>query len=245
MTTDGKRVLIVDDDDDIRANIQDILSDLGYRTDTAHDGVSAIHLVEEHPYDVVLLDYQMPGLDGASLYQKIKKIRPEAVAIMVTAYAGSHGVQQACEAGTWHVLRKPVDLDRLLPLVAEASQSPIVLVVDDDEDFCQNLWHLLRDKGYRVSLAHSEREGIQKAGDNSFEVAIVDLRLGNGDGRKVIENVRRANPQARVVIVTGLRDEAVGIGDQVEDQTVDGVCYKPIQVDQLLQMIDRSAAGSR
>lgn len=115
-------VLIVDDDDDIRSNVRDILEDLGYRTDEAHDGPSALRLVEERSYDVALLDFKMPGMDGATLYREIKKLRPEIVAIMVTAYAGSDGAQKAKDAGTWRVLPKPVDIPSLLSLVAHAAQ---------------------------------------------------------------------------------------------------------------------------
>lgn len=119
-----KSVLIVDDDEDICTNIRDILTDQGYRADAAQDGPSAIRLVREKSYDVALLDYKMPGMDGATLCREIKQLRPELIAIMVTACAGSDGLRQAQEAGTWRILHKPVDLSQLLPMVLEASQLP-------------------------------------------------------------------------------------------------------------------------
>ncbi len=117
------RVLIVDDDDDIRANIQDILDDLGYRTATAHDGPSALLLIQASDVDVVILDYQMPGMNGAMLQGEIVKLRPEIVSIMVTAYAEGDGAQTARRNGVQHVLRKPVDLPELLRLVKFAIHS--------------------------------------------------------------------------------------------------------------------------
>ena len=116
-----KSVLVVDDDDDIRTNIQDILHDLGYHTDTAGNGEAAIELLQQRNYDVAILDYMMPGMDGASLQREIRRLRPETVSIMITAFAGSDGVQLAQEAGTWKILRKPVNVTELLPLVEEAS----------------------------------------------------------------------------------------------------------------------------
>lgn len=121
MTNPDRSILIVDDDEDTRTNLQDIFRDLGYHIDAAQDGVSALELVRDNAYDVALLDYKMPGMDGATLFEEIKRIRPGIVAIMVTAHAGSNGVQRAKEAGTWKVLRKPVDVARLVPLVEEAS----------------------------------------------------------------------------------------------------------------------------
>ena len=225
-------ILVVDDDDDIRSNVKDILEDLGYRADTAHDGPSALQLVQQNSYDVALLDFKMPGMDGATLYTEIKKIRPEIVAIMVTAYAGSGGVDRAIDAGTWKVLRKPVDVDALLRLVEQAAQEPVVLVVDDDPDFCENLWQILRDGDFRVRIARTEEDGVAQAADSAFDVAIVDLRLGDGDGRKVIETIRATNPKAKIILATGFPE-------CVESPQADLVLEKPIDVGAMLNEIKK------
>jgi CheY-like chemotaxis protein len=122
------RILIVDDDQDILANLSDILTDLGYQTDTAPDGEAAIVKVEELcpdedscQYDLCLLDFKMPGMDGVELYEKILEHNPKLRAIMITAYAGDDGVQRAVDAGTWKVLRKPVDIKLLLGMISEAT----------------------------------------------------------------------------------------------------------------------------
>lgn len=223
-------VLVVDDDEDICSNVKDILEDLGYRADTAHDGPSALRLVEQHSYDVALLDFKMPGMDGAKLYAEIKKLRPEIVSIMVTAFAGSDGVEKAKEAGTWKVLRKPVDFENLLSLVNQVASEPIVLVVDDDPDFCESLWQVLRERGFRVRIARTEEDGVIQA-DSAYEVAIVDLRLGEGDGLAVIEKIRKTNPQAKIILATGF-------ADGLESGKADLVLRKPIDVAKMLSEIE-------
>lgn len=115
-----RTVLVADDDSDVRSNMKDILDDLGYRVDTAHDGGSALHLARENSYDVALLDFRMPGIDGVRLFQEIRRIRPGFLAIMVTAFAGAEGIQAATDAGIWKVLRKPVDIAVLLSLLQAA-----------------------------------------------------------------------------------------------------------------------------
>ncbi len=117
----AKRVLIVDDNEDICVNFRDILDELGYDADTAHDGPAALVLVSANKYDVVVLDYQMPGMDGATLHQQMVRLRPAIAAIMVTAYAQGDGAQRARDGGVLHVLRKPVDLGELLPLIRSVS----------------------------------------------------------------------------------------------------------------------------
>jgi DNA-binding NtrC family response regulator len=118
--TASPSVLVVDDDEDIVANIVDILQDRGFRTDRAHCGAEAMQLVRRNNYDMTLLDFQMPDMDGATLFSRIKRVQPEIVAIMITAYAGSDGVQRAGKAGAWRVLRKPVDIPHMLSCIDEA-----------------------------------------------------------------------------------------------------------------------------
>ncbi len=126
MKSQNVRILIVDDDEDIRINIADILNDLGYETVTAEDAESAMvqvrgkDLENKCGFDLCLLDFKMPGVDGAELFERIRGDCPNLRAIMITAYAGDDGVRRALDAGTWKVMRKPVDIESLIGLINEA-----------------------------------------------------------------------------------------------------------------------------
>jgi CheY-like chemotaxis protein len=239
MSTTQSSILVVDDDVDTCRNLSDILSDLGYRVDTAHDGPSALELVRRNRYDVALLDYKMPGMDGLTLYREIKRLRAGTVAIVVTAYAGGTTAEEALEAGAWHVVPKPVDFPKLLGLVNEAASQPLVLVVDDDHDLCASLWDVFRDRGYRVYLAHDEDQAKAHLRDAAFHVVLIDMQLPAGDGTTVFQLVRKANPQARTMVITGHRAET---DRQVQDllkEGADTVCYKPFDIPKLLGDLDR------
>ena len=125
MTKRIPTILVVDDEVDTCRNLSDILTDLGYHVDIAHDGLSALELVRKNPFDVALLDLKMPGMDGLTLYREIKKLRAGTVAIVVTAYAGGNTSTEALAAGAWRVLAKPVDFPKLLKLVDEALGQPL------------------------------------------------------------------------------------------------------------------------
>lgn len=234
MSDAAPSILVVDDDVDICANMADILADMGYSVDIAHEGFTALDLVRRRPYDLALLDYKMPGMDGVTLCREIQRVRSGLVPLLVTAYTGGDTAQEALGAGAWRVLPKPVDFSKLMPLVDEAIGQPLVLVVDDDPDLCDSLRDVLREYGFRVCIAHEEGEAIERLRE-STRVILLDLRLPGGDGAAVFRRIRERNPDARVVLITGYRDEMGPVVTSLLAEGVDAVHYKPFDMPRLLK----------
>jgi two-component system response regulator HydG len=237
MPADGPRILVVDDEQDICANLQDILSDLGYHVDVAYDGASALELVRKTRYDVALLDLKMPGMDGLELYRRIKRLRSGTVAMIVTAYAGSETAQSAMTAGAWKIVAKPVDFPQLMALVDQALDQPLVMVVDDDHELCDSLWDLLRERGYRICVTHDATGAAERLEERAHRVVLIDMKLPKGHGGDVFRAVRAANPDARTVIITGHRGEVEEQVTQLLSEGADAVCYKPFDVANLLATV--------
>jgi CheY-like chemotaxis protein len=126
MSDTTSRILIVDDDLDILANISDILADAGFETETASDGSAALEKItpngnpKNHHFDLCLIDFKMPGMDGVELAEQIRVKKPNLRTIMITAYAGDDGAQRALAAGMWKVLQKPIDIKLLLTAIDQA-----------------------------------------------------------------------------------------------------------------------------
>jgi CheY-like chemotaxis protein len=246
--TAARSILIVDDEVDACENLRDILVDLGYRVGVARNGLEAIQELRRSDYDIALLDLKMPGMDGVSVYREIKRIRPETAAIVVSAFSGSELAEAALEEGAAGVVAKPVDVPALLTAIATSLAQPLVLVVDDDTDFCGNLWQILNGRGYRVALAHSADEAHHQLAAKSFDVVLIDLRLrGSDTGEDVLRIVAETNPRARRVLVTGFREESLEAIRNLVDRGIDAVCYKPIDVDNLMDMLSgrKSDAAQR
>jgi CheY-like chemotaxis protein len=237
MKSSNPTILVVDDEVDTCQNLRDILTDLGYEVDTAQDGPTALELARQKAYDLALLDLKMPGMDGLTLYHELRQLRASTVAIIVTAFASKETTDQALAAGAWRLLAKPVDFPRLLQLVDAALGQPLVLVVDDDPDLCASLWDLLRDRGYRVGLARNQDQAAQELQERDFKVVLIDMKLPDGNGASVFQLVRQSNPQARTVVITGLRPELDSLVRQVLGEGADAVCYKPFDVPHLLHLL--------
>jgi len=82
----GERILIVDDEEDIRAVLDISLSDLGYEVYTAENGEEALRILSEINPPIVLTDIRMPVMDGIELLRRIKQVNPETEVIMVTGH---------------------------------------------------------------------------------------------------------------------------------------------------------------
>lgn len=234
-----RRILVVDDDLDTCRNLADILGDLGYEVTTAHSGPEALERVRRQSFDVALLDFKMPGMDGLTLYRELKLISPSTVAIIISAYLNQATSDEALRAGTWRVLSKPVDLSVLLPLVSEAVSQPVVMVIDDDQELCQSLWDLLREGGFRVSIAHSAAEGLARVREQETRVVLLDLKLPRESGRDVLKSLRTTHPEARTILITAHRLELEPLIEQVLVEGADAICYKPFDLGQLLATIRR------
>jgi len=233
-------VLVVDDDADNCQNLTDILTDLGYRVDTAPDGPAGFALIQTRPYDVALLDYKMPGMTGLELHHRIKALRAETVTFLVSAYTDPGTRNTALGAGVWKVLPKPVNPPQLLGLVGEAVGQPLVLVVDDDLDLCATLWDILRERGFRVCLANEAHTAADRLKDRCYKVVLVDLRLPGADGTDVVCAIHQVTPSARVLVITG-QSESAPLVQKALEKRVDAVYYKPLDVPRLLEMLDRLA----
>lgn len=239
MNKDTPSILIVDDEEDACQNLADILADFGYRVDVAYDGFSALDLVRDHTYDMALLDFKMPGMDGLTLYRKIKKLSAGTVAILVTAYAANATAKEALAAGARKVFPKPVDFPKLMEIMTQALDRPLALVVDDDLDLCDNLWDLLSENEYRVCLAHDENEAAARLLTREYDVVLIDMKLTQGDGHGVYQKVRQSNPLTRVIGITGCRSESEQFVRQIIADGTNAVCYKPFDVPALLNTIER------
>jgi DNA-binding response OmpR family regulator len=114
---DGKRVLLVDDDQDILTSMQAALEPTGAQIDTASNGNQAVELAEKEQPDVIVLDMMLPGRSGFLVLEKLKARKPrnsKPFIIMITGNTGARHKMFAESLGVSEYFNKPVKMDKLI-----------------------------------------------------------------------------------------------------------------------------------
>lgn len=116
------RILVVDDDETLRLTVRATLELRGYKVDEAEDGQAAVDLFTQNQgaYDAVILDVNMPRLNGIQALAKIKEINPKTFCLILTAYTDVKDAITAIKHGAFDYLEKPVDGEHILKLIDQA-----------------------------------------------------------------------------------------------------------------------------
>ena len=113
------QILVVDDEEIARTNLEYILRKEGHQVTTAANGLEALEKVKAREFDVVLTDLKMEKMDGIQLLESVKQIAPHTEIVMVTGYATVSSAVDALKKGAAHYLSKPIKLDELRATVRE------------------------------------------------------------------------------------------------------------------------------
>jgi len=107
-------ILIVDDEQEIRDSLSEVLTDEGYLTYTAENGKVALEMLSAQHYDIIISDIKMPELDGVTLLQQVKEQAPDTFVILITSYGSTETAIDAMRLGAIDYILKPIDFDELI-----------------------------------------------------------------------------------------------------------------------------------
>ena len=235
----GLRALVVDDNKTARDVLSSMLTSLKISVDTAEDGYAALASMEVaaaagKPYDVILLDWIMPGIDGIETARRIKANSSFArvpAMLMVTANGREEAFIEAGRVGLDGFLLKPVYSSVIYNalmdvLVLEASSEPYtaqkdypvagiedihgahILLVDDNAINQEVASEFLRDAGMNVTVAANGRECLNALLCDTYDLVLMDLQMPVMDGLEATERIR-ANPQFKDLPVIAMTAHAM------------------------------------
>jgi CheY-like chemotaxis protein len=108
-----RKILLVDDEEDLRVLVSSIVADLGYEVETATDGLSAIEKAEQDPPDLILLDLLLPGIDGLTVLRYLRESGCSAPIVLLTACSDERTIRKALREGASGYVPKPFRIHEL------------------------------------------------------------------------------------------------------------------------------------
>jgi len=114
------KILIVDDEEVVRLSYFRSLTGAHCKVDVALNGEEALHAMEQHPFDLVLLDLRMPGMGGLEVLKTIKQTWPETEVVIITGYPNVDTAKEAVRLGAYGYLAKPVGPDEVINAANDA-----------------------------------------------------------------------------------------------------------------------------
>ena len=208
------QILIVDDEEIARNNIEHILKKENYHVVTAANGIEAIEKIETAVFDVVLTDLKMEKVDGLGVLEKVKSKYPDTQVIMITAYAAIDTAIEAIKKGAFHYIAKPFRLEEVRTTVKQALEKKLSTVSAKGSVLCfagppgtgktslgRSIADALGRKFARISLGGMKDEAEIMGHRRTYAGAM--------PGR-IMQEIRRAESSNPVIML----DEADKIGGQ-------------------------------
>jgi DNA-binding NtrC family response regulator len=115
-----ERILVADDDKDMCHMTSSILKKEGYKVDKAYGGEQAIRKVKARGYNLMILDYKLPDMDGINVFKVVHQAKPSLKVIMISAYGSPSIKSMAKKFGVYRFLDKPFNVKRLVSVVRDA-----------------------------------------------------------------------------------------------------------------------------
>ncbi len=174
------RILVIDDERNIRSTLTEILEYEDHKVEVAEDGITGIELFQQNKHEVILCDIKMPTMDGIEVLQKLIEISPEVPVIMISGHGNIDTAVEAIKKGAYDFIEKPLDLNRLLVTIRNAM---------DRTDLIQET-KVLKKKVSKTYDIVGESEAINKIKGMIEKVAPTDARVlvtgSNGTGKELV-----------------------------------------------------------
>jgi DNA-binding NtrC family response regulator len=231
----NRRALVVDDDALMVKTLAEILAMKGWEVTTAYDGATAVRVAESGtPFDVVLMDVRMPGMDGVSAFKAMKRLRPGVRVVLMTAFAADELIAEAEREGVMRVLDKPIHIGALLGMLDHSlgGRKP-VLLIDEDIAFLRTLSEVLRLRGFDTVIAGNLDQATRMLEERRPAAVLLHMHLGAISPRDAAIAVHRLSPEVALILYSGQPGAQEEIDGGVPAEWVSAYLQKPFAVEQV------------
>jgi signal transduction histidine kinase/CheY-like chemotaxis protein len=265
----GRRLLVVDGNIHNRQMLSQQAQAWGMLARVTASGAEALSWIRDgDPFDVAILDLQMPDMDGAMLVGEIRNYRnSDALTLIMLTSLGQQEGLKAVKSSVQAVLNKPIKLSQLHALLvnilakqpAETHQTapqivsdsqhieelPMQILLAEDDSVNQKLALLLLQKlGYRADVAGNGLEVLHALERQPYDVVLLDVQMPEMDGLEVARSICQKWPQEqRPYMIAVTADSMQGDRGQCLNAGMDAYITKPVQIEELSMAISKSRSG--
>ena len=235
------RILVVDDEKNMRKTLADILRDEHYQVATAATGEEAVELCSKQDFDVVLMDVRMPGMDGVEAFRRIRRHREGVRVLLMSAYDVNQLKEAALDEGAIAFLSKPLDVQKVIQLIGEVKETAI-LVVEDDAHTAGLLGTTLKQQGYRVTVTRSPHDALELVEQIRFDLIFLDVNLPAMNGLELYLAIKRITPTSVAIMISGMEEEFERLAREAVRRNAYTIVRKPLDIDKILGLLERITA---
>jgi DNA-binding NtrC family response regulator len=115
----GAKILIIEDDDEMRSLLKDFIEEEGYEADSVEKGTFAFRKLMTESFDLIITDIRMPGYSGLEILPELKRLQPDIPIVVITAFGSEEVYRKALSRGAYAYLEKPIHFHQLKELIHE------------------------------------------------------------------------------------------------------------------------------
>jgi PAS domain S-box-containing protein len=239
LALEGAKILVVDDSADNRTLISLTLTEMGATVDLAIDGEEGASKALSSYYDIVLMDLQMPVLDGHSAIKRLRENHYTRPIIALTAHAMREEREKCLTSGFDGFLSKPLDRDMLQStLASHLAKNHSILIIEDDEDLRDLMLLFLQDEGQNVFWVSSAEEALTYLKEHPLPpLVLLDLTLPKMTGEEFMKQIQKRadRSRSRIIVASGWND----LEKKCKEVLADGFLKKPFHLEQLEALIEK------
>lgn len=248
MVREITNIAIVDDDEESRQIIErNLLRDNNYKTILFSSGEEFLEYAKKDKVDIVLLDIEMPGLNGIQVYDRMKESGAlnNIPVIFLTGKEDKDTVLKCIGKGADGYLVKPVfryklveKIEEVLTKINSYKANKTVLMVDDDAEFLK-VAKIKLSKYFKVLTVNSGKTALEYLSNHKVDVILLDYFMPLYDGKNILNILRHRETTKNVPVIVVSALSVDEVMNACLKNPPDGVVSKPVNMDELLNMIQR------
>ena len=233
---DKLKILIVDDEDSLRLSLASILELEGYEVKTAENGYKAIELAKQEDFDIMFSDIRMPGITGDETFKEIKKIKPDIIGVMMTAYALNDLIVNALNSGAFTCISKPFEINTILSTIKDITTRPFAVVIDDDAKINGQFLSSLKNCGLNVASCAIDK--IEFMAKHRPDILIVDANTDNEKTFADLNKLKDMLPNIpKTILVTN--KENTDVIEEAKNIGIKNFLSMPLNVPKIFEILGK------